>query len=65
MYPAITQMISTERGREMREQAAAWRRVREARSAVRARSARIGFALMVRNAWSLAGQQRLHSPAAA
>lgn len=65
MYPAIMQMISAERGREMRGQAAAWRRVRESRGTVRARSARIGFALIVRNARSLAGQQRLHGPAAA
>jgi hypothetical protein len=49
----------------MRGQAAAWRRVQEARSAARARSARIGFALIARNARSLAGQKRLHGQAAA
>jgi len=33
MYPVTMQTISAERGREMRQQAAAWRRAREARSA--------------------------------
>ena len=28
MYPVVIQMISAERGRQMREQAAAWRRAR-------------------------------------
>ena len=59
MYPATMQKISTVQGREMREQAAAWRR---------ARQARVRFALskrLARNAGSLAGQQRLHGPAAA
>ncbi len=65
MNPAINQMISTEQGRQMREQAAAWRRARQARGAVRARPARISFALIARNARSLAGQKRLHGPAAA
>ena len=37
MYPVTMQTISAERGREMRQQAAAWRRAREARSAARAR----------------------------
>jgi hypothetical protein len=49
----------------MRQQAAAWRRAREARSAARARPARIPFALIARNARSLAGQKRLQGPAAA
>ena len=68
MYPAIMQTISAERGREMREQAAAWRRAREAGSAVRARPARIPFpriARLARNARSLPGQKRLQDPAAA
>ena len=65
MNPVITQMISAEQGRQMREQAAAWRRTREARGAVRARPARLSFALIARNARSLAGQRRLHGPAAA
>jgi hypothetical protein len=30
MYPVTLQTISAERGREMREQAAAWRRARQA-----------------------------------
>jgi hypothetical protein len=55
MNPAIMQMISTEQGRQMREQAAAWRRARETRSAVRARLARIRFALIARNARSWPG----------
>ena len=68
MYPATMQTISAEQGREMREQAAAWRRAREARRAVRARSARIPFALiawLARNARSLPGQKLLQGPAAA
>jgi hypothetical protein len=65
MYPATMQMISAEQGREMREQAAAWRRAREAHSARQARLARIPFALMARLARSLPGQKRLHGPAAA
>lgn len=68
MYPATMQKISAEQGRELREQAAAWTRAREARSAVRARPARIPFRLVVRfarNARSLARQDRLHGPAAA
>ena len=65
MYPVTMQTISAARGREMRQQAAAWRRAREARSAVRARPARIGFALIARNAQSLAGRKRLQGPAAA
>jgi len=65
MYPVTMQTISAERGRQMQQQAAAWRRAREARSAARARPARIGFALIARNARSLAGQKRLQGPAAA
>jgi hypothetical protein len=68
MYPATMQKISTAQGREMREQATAWRRARQARATVRARPARIRFALSARptgNAGSVAGQQRLHGPAAA
>jgi hypothetical protein len=65
MNPVINQMISAERGRQMREQAAACRRARQARNAVRARPARISFALIARNARSLAGQRRLHGPAPA
>lgn len=68
MYPVTMQTISAERGREMREQAAAWRRARQARSAAQARPARIPFALvacLARNARSLPGQKPLHGPAAA
>ena len=65
MYPVTMQTISAERGREMQQQAAAWRRARESRSAARARPARIPFALIARNARSLAGQKRLQGPAAA
>ena len=65
MYPATMQTISAERGRQMRQQAAAWRRAREARSAARARPARNPFALIARNARSLAGLKRLQGPAAA
>lgn len=65
MYPATMQRIGAEQGREMREQAAAWWRAQEARSAQRARPTRIRFALLARTARSLAGQGRLHGPAAA
>jgi hypothetical protein len=65
MYPVTMQTISAERGREMRQQAAAWRRAREARGAGRARPARIWFALVARNARFLAGRKRLQGPAAA
>ena len=41
MHPATIQMISAERGRDMREQAAAGRRAREAHSNVRSRPVRI------------------------
>ena len=67
MYPVTMQAISAGRGREMREQAAAWQRAREARSAMQARPARIPFALiarLARNARSLAWQKPLHGPAA-
>ncbi len=56
MYPATMQKISAEQGRQMREQAAAWTRARQARSAVRARPAKIPFALIAQLARSLAGR---------
>jgi len=68
MNPVLNQMISAEQGRQLREQAAAWRRARQARSAVRARPARISFALiarLARDAQSLTGQKQLPGPAAA
>jgi hypothetical protein len=65
MYPATMQTIGAEQGREMRRQAAAWRRAREARGATHARPAMIGFALIARLARSLPGQKRLQGPAAA
>ncbi len=68
MYPATMQTISAGRSREMREQAAAWWRGREARSAGQARPARIPFALitrLARNARSRPGQKPLQGPAAA
>ncbi len=67
MYPVTIQTISAQRDREMREQAGAWRRARQARGIARARPAgiRAGFiARLALNARSLAGQ-RLHGPAAA
>jgi hypothetical protein len=64
MYPATMQMISAERGREMREQAAAWSSARKARGAARTRTARILFAVKA-NARSLAGQNWLQGPVAA
>ena len=68
MYPATMQTISAERGREMREQAAAWKRARQARSVMQARPARFSSALiarLTRNARSLPGQKPLQGPAAA
>lgn len=64
MYPVTMQMISAERGREMREQAATWSRARKARGAAWPRPARILFAVKAK-ARSLAGQNRLQGPAAA
>ena len=64
MYSATMQMISTERGREMREQAAAWSQARKARGAAPTRPARTLFAFRA-NARSLAGRNRLQGPAAA
>ena len=64
MNPVMNQMISAEQGRQMREQAATWRRARQARGSVRARPASIRFALVARYARSLAAQKRLHGPAA-
>lgn len=54
MNPATMQTIGAERIRDMREQAAAWRRARLAHGGVRARSPRVSFATVVRNARSLA-----------
>lgn len=68
MHPYILQAIGAERSREMRERAAAWRRVREARSASLAPPANIRrpvIARLTRNARSLPGQKPLHGPAAA
>ena len=68
MYPVTLQTISAARDREMREQAAAWRRARQARNVLQARPAQFPFALtarLARNARSLAGHKRLHGPAAA
>ena len=65
MNPVINQLITAEQGRDLQEQAAAWRRAEQARSAARARPARISFALIARNARSLAGQRRQNGPAAA
>ena len=65
MNPVINQMISAEQGRQMRQQAAAWRRARQTRGTVQERPARISFALIARNARSRAWQRRLHGPEAA
>ena len=62
MYPVTLQTVSAARDREMREQAAAWRRAREARGTAHARSSKFPFALI---AWSLAWHKPLHGPAAA
>lgn len=64
MYPVTLQTISAERGREIRQQAAAWRRARQARSAARARPGWIRFMLIARKARSLAGRKRLQRAAA-
>lgn len=68
MNPEVTQMINSVRSREMREQAAAWRRAREARSTPRIRSVRIPFLAATRFAMSASsrpGQTQVHGPAAA
>jgi len=65
MNPVTMQMISADQAREMRAQAAAWRRAREARGVGRARASRFPLALVARNARFLTGQKRLHDPLAA
>ncbi len=65
MHPDLTHMISAERSREMRQQAADWRRAREARTA-RLRPTRIPFAArLARVASFLPGRKRLQDPATA
>ena len=63
MYHATMAMISAEQTRDIRDQAAASRRAREARGVVQAGPAR-PFALIARNVRSLAGLKR-HGSAAA
>ena len=68
MYPATIQKISAEHDREMREQAATWRRTQQARNAMRGRPTRIRFGLLARLGPAVrpgAGHKRLHGPAAA
>jgi hypothetical protein len=67
MHPELTHMIGADRNREMRDQAAAWRRAGEARSAARRRPARIHFAAiacLVLTAQSVPGMKALQRPAA-
>jgi hypothetical protein len=67
MHPEITRMINAQRSRELRDQAAAWRRAREARGAAQARPARIHFAAiarLARTARSVPGPKTLERPAA-
>jgi hypothetical protein len=65
MHPDLTHMINAERSREMRQQAANWRRVREAPTA-RIRPTRIPFpARLARVASSVPGRKQLQDPAAA
>jgi hypothetical protein len=67
MHPGLTDMISAERNREMRDQTAAWRRAGEARSAARTWPARIHFAAiacLARTAQSVPGLKALQRPAA-
>lgn len=63
MYHATMATISAEQARDVRDQAAAWRRAREARGPARARSAR-PFAQIALIARSLTGQKRRGSAAA-
>jgi hypothetical protein len=48
MHPELTHMINVRRNREMRDQAAAWRRAREARGAARSRPRKIHLAAIAR-----------------
>ena len=64
MNPATMLTISAEQASDKREQAAEWRRAREALGVARARSAR-PFTLISRNARSQARQKRQQGPAAA
>jgi hypothetical protein len=68
MHPEISQMVNAARSRDMRQQAAAWRRAREARSTPRARSVSLPLAVvahLARTAASLLGQKQMNGPAAA
>ena len=64
MNPATMLTISAEQTSDKREQAAAWRRARQAHGLARAGSAS-PFALIARNARSLTRQKRQQGPAAA
>ncbi len=67
MHPELAHMINAERNREMRDQAAAWRRAGEARSAARTRPATIhlaAIACLARTAQSVPGLKALQRPAA-
>jgi hypothetical protein len=57
MYQATMAAISAEQNKDRREQATAWRRARDARGPVRARSAS-PFALIARGARPMARQKR-------
>jgi hypothetical protein len=59
MHPELTHMITAQRNREMRDQAAAWRRAGEARGPARARPARIHLAAIARLARTAQSVPRL------
>ena len=66
MHPDLTHMISAERSREMRRQAADWRRAREAQSTARVRPVSIPRAArLARVAGRLPGTEAATDPAAA
>jgi hypothetical protein len=67
MHPEITHMISAERNRDMRDQAAAWRGAGEVPSAARTRPVRIHFAAiacLARTAQFVPGLKAPQRPAA-
>jgi hypothetical protein len=59
MHPELTYIVNTQRNREMRDQAAEWRRVRQARAAARPRQARIRWTAIADRIRTLESVRRL------
>jgi len=59
MHPELTYIVNIRRNREMRDQAAEWRRAREARGAARPRRARIRLTAIADRTRTLESVRRL------